>query len=109
MQKRTAPVPVIFCSVIGYMEIYIKVDRRSQIIAQISETGKISKDRVERPEGRRLAPENGDIFGSIFGGCLASPIIEGNFSLQSIHPYNKYHYNKSTLIINQIVGTVFPH
>ena len=70
MQKRTVPVPVIFCSVIGYMEIYIKVDRRSQIIAQISETGKISKDRVERPEGRRLAPENGDIFGSIFGGCL---------------------------------------
>ena len=73
MQKRTAPVPVIFCSVIGYMEIYIKVDRRSQIIAQISETGKISKDRVERPEGRRLAPENGDIFGSIFGVLLTSP------------------------------------
>ena len=78
MQKRTVPVPVIFCSVIGYMEIYIKVDRRSQIIAQISETGKISKDRVERPEGRRLAPENGDIFGSIFGGCLTFPEVELN-------------------------------
>ena len=153
MQKRTAPVPVIFCSVIGYMEIYIKVDRRSQIIAQISETGKISKDRVERPEGRRLAPENGDIFGSIFGGCLASPNIVNivtrrgsptrSFSLSRhslrariaigcrmrirFEPLARRRFlfrfgppsggckrtpppcNKSTLIINQIVGTVFPH
>ena len=57
------------------MEIYIKVDRRSQIIAQISETGKISKDRVERPEGRRLAPENGDIFGVDFWRVVDHPSI----------------------------------
>eukprot|EP00976_Prorocentrum_cordatum_P078193 1183002-Prorocentrum_minimum.AAC.1 len=44
-------------------------------------------------------------------GCEVHPRIirlGPKRGLQSIHPYNKYHY-KSTLIINQIVGTVFPH